>query len=1027
MMPLPLSSLRSLRAVIVGIVASALAAFGWYRWDVLDTRREVAKEAVEIEARISSRIESYLALLRGGVGLFAAQQRVTREEFRRYVASVGIEQNYPGIQGIGWTVRVPPEQLADFVATSRGLWPRFTVWPEHPRPEYHAILYLEPQDERNRAAIGFDMFTEAKRRAAMERARDSGRPATTRKVVLVQEIDAHKQAGFLIYVPFYAGPDEPTTQAERRERLTGFIYAPLRAGDFITAVAGGSVPEHLAVSVYDGQERSESALLYGRPGADDGRRHGIARQIRLVRVGDHVWTLTVTAPTGGWLPPFALFVAGLVITGAVATIIGRESRAVRRAERSEAETRLREGELRLLIESVPALIAYVDRDRVFRLCNSRFQDWLGVAPADLVGRRMENVAGSDVYRKVEPFVERAMAGETVTHERWVNAPGGARYLGITYVPHRTPDGELNGFFTVSSDLTRHKRAEDSARFVADCGKMLISSRDLAATARDIVHLAVPRVADVAVLFRVEDDRLRASSAAHVDEALAQRLNEFLAGVELSIDSRHNIAVAARSGNVIISPEIVSRDLEAAVDDPRQREMLRVLGLVSAMHVPVPVQGKVWAVFSFGMTAGSGRRFSEADRSLAEEISTRVRLAVENSRLYLEAQQEIEERRRAERSARETEERFRLLVDAAGDYAIILLDPDGRIASWNDGAKRILGFTEADAVGLPVDRLYSSEDAAAGVPATELHRAQEAGSVPDERWYVRKDGTRFWASGHTVALRDEDGTMRGYARIMRDLTERKRAEEELEQRVQQRTTELNEAVQELEAFSYSVSHDLRSPLRSIRGFTELTLEEAGPRLRETERGYLLRVQRAVARLDQLISDLLAYTRVSKTRVDLVPVDLHTLVTDIRREHPEFQPPDADVRIEGKLLPVYGNVAYLTQCLTNLIGNAVKFVRPGQQPEVTIWTERRARAVRLCVRDNGIGIPAENVHRVFEMFERLHAGAGYEGTGVGLAIVRRAVQRMNGTVGVESVEGKGTTFWFELPRVDAGVASPVTSAA
>jgi signal transduction histidine kinase len=232
-------------------------------------------------------------------------------------------------------------------------------------------------------------------------------------------------------------------------------------------------------------------------------------------------------------------------------------------------------------------------------------------------------------------------------------------------------------------------------------------------------------------------------------------------------------------------------------------------------------------------------------------------------------------------------------------------------------------------------------------------------------------------------------------------------------VDQRTTELNEAIHELEAFSYSVSHDLRAPLRSIRGFTELAIEEASARLTEEERGYLNRVSRAVTRLDQLISDLLAYTRVSKTKVELHNVELHALVSDIQREHPDFQPPNATVTIEGTLLPVIGNEAYLTQCITNLLGNAVKFVRPGQHATVRVWTERVGKAVRLCVKDDGIGIPSDRHSRVFEMFERLHPGGQYEGTGVGLAIVRRAVQRMKGSVGLTSVEGKGSTFWLELP--------------
>ncbi len=1009
----------SIRVTIVGVLLSVVAALIWFRAGQMQWQQQLADEAAELESRLNARIEAHLALLRGTAGLLATQPQLTRDGFHRYVAELDVKKNYGGIQGIGWTVRVPAGERESFIAeTRRTAWPQFSNWPDNPRDEYHAILYLEPGDERNRAAIGYDMHTDAVRRAAMDRARDSGRPAATRKVTLVQEIDEHKQGGFLLYLPFYRGPGVPATVDERRERLIGFVYAPFRTGDFINATAGARLAATAGIAVYDREEAGETALLYRNTGGADGGGawRPVVSNTRAVKVVDQAWTLVVTRATGGWMRPLGLFAVGLAATAGLVILMRREHRALSRAERSEAETRLREGELRLLIESVPAMISYVDRHGIFRLCNSRYRDWFGLEPAALVGRRVADAFGPSWYAEIEPYIGRATAGETVTYERWVKVAGGARYIAVVYVPHRTPDGQLNGFYSVASDLSAYKRAEESARFVADCGKLLIASFDYETAVRGIVHLAVPRIADLAVLFRVEQGALHAVSVAHVDGAMAQNLSDFVMSTRIPLDAAHNIGKAARTGMVVIVPEVRPAMIEEALVDPAQREMVRALDLVSTMHVPVIVRGEIWAVFSFGDSAGSGRRFTDADRSLADEVSTRVRLAIENSLLFKEAQQEIDERRRAEQMARETEERFGLLVDAATDYAIILLDPDGRIASWNDGAKRILGFAEAEAVGLSVSRLFSPEDEAPSASAAELAKAREVGSAPDERWYVRKDGTRFWASGHTVVLRADDGSLRGYAKIMRDLTERKLSEEELEQRVQQRTMELNEAVQELEAFSYSVSHDLRSPLRSIRGFTELALEEAGPRLNETERGYLNRVQRAVRRLDQLISDLLAYTRVSKTRVELVPVDLHSLAMDLRREHPEFQPPDAQVRIEGQLLPVMGNVAYLTQCLTNLLGNAVKFVRSGQPPEVWIWSERRGANVRLYVRDAGIGIPAEHVHRVFEMFERLHVSAGYEGTGVGLAIVRRAVQRMKGTVGVTSTEGVGSTFWVELPAAE-----------
>ncbi len=1012
-----------LRAWLLGTLVSLAAALALHRYEVLEATDNVSDQAKAFEARLAARIEAYMALLRGGIGLFATLPELTREEFHQYVEQLGLEQNYPGVQGIGVTIRVAAAQLTEVVMKARrsGV-PSFRVWPDDPRPEYFTILYLEPQDARNRSALGYDMHTDPARRSAMDRAWLSGQPSATGKVTLVQEIDSLKQPGFLIYVPQYRGATWPRTEAERVDGLIGFVYAAFRVGDLVAAVKKLVDADDISIRIDVGSGRGEASQLYASTPIPSSRRSIV--QTRALRVVDQTWTLVYRARPISLFPPVTLFLLGFVASGGVAFILRRERRERRRAERSEAETLEREGELALLIEAVPAVVSFIDRNGIFRMSNRRYEEWFGLHPRVMLGRPMRDVLGEESFSEIESYVQRALRGEPVAFERWQHfGRVGTRYLSTFFVPHRNRSGEFNGFYSLVSDLTSLKRAEEIARFVADCGKLLISSLDYESTARGIVHLAVPRVADFAAWFRVQDDYLIPAAVAQTssgDTVLAT----YAAQIKLSLGGMNNIAAAARSGMVVINSDVTAHNIDQIVSAPDQREFLRSLRIISAMHVPVVVRGKIWGVLSFASSTASGRRFTDQQRQLAEEISTRVRIAVENAMLHDEAKLEIEERRRAERIVVETEERFRLLVTGARDYAIILLDPDGAVASWNEGAERILGFGEADAVGMPIDRLYLPEDYAAGAPQDELARARDTGSALEERWYVRKDGTRFWASGHTVVLRTAEGLIRGYAKIMRDLTERKLTEDELEHRVQQRTLELNEAVQELEAFSYSVSHDLRAPLRSIRGFTELALEEAADRLTDVEKGYLSRVERAVARLDQLISDLLAYTRVSKTRVELSPINLHALLSDLLREHPEFQPPLADASIDGKLDAVIGNTAYLTQCLTNLMGNAVKFVKAGQIPKVTIWTERRGALVRLHVRDNGIGIPRDSVARVFEMFERLHPSDSYEGTGVGLAIVRRAVQRMNGTIGLESIEGAGTTFWIELA---AASDAPESSAA
>lgn len=1017
---------RFWRFALAGIGLAALLAAAWQQALHRMTNEALVEEAARMEAELTGRVEAYVSLLRGASGLFAASDRISREDFKTYVAQLDIVRNYPGTQGLGYSLRVPAARLEETIAQIRGEGRRdFRIWPDTPRAEYHAIVFLEPEDRRNLAAIGFDMHTDAVRREAMDRAWNSGRAAISGMVTLVQEIEYAKQPGFLIYYPVYRGGEVTTVPEERRMALLGFVYAPFRATDFLRGKIVRMERLGIEVSVWDGPQPDRATQLFGKPDAiglrGDGWFH-VVRTRQLVLL-NRTWTLRYAAEVSSDLPWWAVLGGGVAAALGLALLVGRERRALEMVRESVAARREREQQLALLVDAMPMLVVFVDRNGVFRLANDRLREWFGLEQSQLVGRTLQEVARPETYAELEPVVRRALAGEKFMLDRWFGPGRGenaaapaARYLSVHVVPYRDGRGEVRGFYAVASDLTRHIHAEQGARFVADCSNLLIAAANEEAIMQGLVRLAVPRVADGAVIFKVEPEHLKAMAIAHRDPAAETPLRRRFGGFVIGIDGVSLLARTARTGKPVALPEVGAGDLRRLFPDPAAGDLER-LGIRSVLHVPVLVRDRVWAVLTLAM-ATSGRRYSVDDLPLAEEISTRIRLAVENALLFREARQEIEERRRAERHARESEERFRLLVEGARDYAMILLDPDGKIGSWNPGAERLLGFTEQEALGMSFAMLFNPEDRAAGVPEQELANARSAGSAPDERWHVRKDGSRFWASGHTVGLRDEAGAVRGFAKVMRDLTGWKLSEEELERRVQQRTLELNEAVQELEGFSYSVSHDLRSPLRSIQSFTSFTIEEAGPRLNETERGYLARVQRSAARLDRLISDLLAYTRVSKTRVPLEPLCLDTLVGQIQHEHPEFNPPRATVVIEGRLGRVVGNEAYVTQCVTNLLGNAVKFVAAGRVPAVRVWSERAGPHVRLNFEDNGIGVPIEHSARIFQIFERLHPGAGYEGTGVGLAIVRRAVQRMNGSVGVRPAANGGSVFWLELPAVEAG---------
>ncbi len=265
------------------------------------------------------------------------------------------------------------------------------------------------------------------------------------------------------------------------------------------------------------------------------------------------------------------------------------------------------------------------------------------------------------------------------------------------------------------------------------------------------------------------------------------------------------------------------------------------------------------------------------------------------------------------------------------------------------------------------------------------------------------------SALAVALRSRE---RQYQ--VRDLlAEKEKTAETLEQTVAERTTALRETIAELEAFSYSITHDMRGPLRSIASYSQFLTSDYADKLDETGKRFLQRVHNAAVRLDRLIQDVLNYSRLSRGDLVIESVDLDTLVRNIITEYPNLQVHQQEISIDSPLLAVRANSSAVTQCVSNLLNNAVKFVRPGEKPNVRIYSTRENGFVRLSVQDQGIGIEKQYQAQIFGAFSRLHDDKVYEGTGIGLAIVKRAANRMNGNVGVESEAGKGSTFWIELP--------------
>jgi PAS domain S-box-containing protein len=468
----------------------------------------------------------------------------------------------------------------------------------------------------------------------------------------------------------------------------------------------------------------------------------------------------------------------------------------------------------------------------------------------------------------------------------------------------------------------------------------------------------------------------------------------------------------------------NRGAEEIYGYPAEAAVGRVPGELLQTRYPQPLDEIEWELLATGRWEGELVQIDSRGREIVVAGRWALNRDADGEPIeILEVNRDVTEAKLADRELRENEERFRLLVENVRDYAIFGLDPRGCVASWNEGARRIKGYEAREILGRHFSVFYTPEDVVAGRPGQALAIATREGSYQVEGERVRKDGSRFWADVVITALRDERGLLRGFAKVTRDITERRSQQQrelEVERSHARHFREHAERAQDLERtksnFLNLVSHELRTPLGILRGYLSMfedgSLGTLPPRAVET----LPALQRTVIQMTTLVEELLQLARIEDRRLQLRrrQVDLARLVAETAGRVGLVYP-ERNVVLSLPAAPVMTEIdpGRISLVFDNLIRNAIKYSPDGGDVDVEVATLPDRAQVR--VRDRGIGIESEHMERLFTRFGRIETPQTEEipGTGLGLYLSRELVRLHGGEIMVESIPGKGSVFTVTLP--------------
>lgn len=699
--------------------------------------------------------------------------------------------------------------------------------------------------------------------------------------------------------------------------------------------------------------------------------------------------------------------------------------------RKQAEEALiaRERELSLIYSTVSEVIFFLKAESEgrfrFLTVNQAFLRATGLRENQVVGKYVDEVIPEPSCSLVlGKYQEAIREKKTVYWEETTDYPTGRKVGAVGVTPLFDESGQCINLIGTVHDITERKQVEDALRDETRVLELLNTTGSAIAANLDLQTL-VQTATDAAT--QLSGAKFGAFFYNVINAEGEAFLLYTLSGAPREAFEKFGLPRNTPVFHPTFKGEGVVRSADIT-QDPRYGTMAPHHGMPKG-HLPVRSYLAVPVTSRSGESIGGlffghpePNVFTDRSERLVVGVAAQAAVALDNARLYHAAQKQIAERLKAEQKLRESETRLRLSLEATSlgtwEYNpqshALLLDARCRELFGLEAEKEVT-YQELLAVVLSEDRSKTEQ-----VLREALNSASDQGYDIEFRIRREPNHQERWIRGTGKALFDENREALRLIGTVLDITEMVKAREtmaerrqELEQLVAERTASLREAIAQMEEFSYSVSHDLRSPLRAIQGYAEVMLEDYRDRLDARGQEYLQRIADAGNRMDQLTQDVLTYSRLGQVAMRLSPVNLDKLVDETIQQYIPAQARRGQVSVKRPLPVALAHGPSLVQAVSNLLANAVKFVPKGKTPQVRVWAERREENVRLWIEDNGIGISPEHQLRIWGMFERLNPRDQYEGTGIGLAIVRKALERMGGKAGVESDGRSGSKFWIQLP--------------